>query len=370
VDAQVIAKLQDAARSRDWAALLLLSPENVAYATGLVVPSHPLMRWRHAVCIVPIQGPPSMVVVDMEATTIRDQLPSIEVFTYKEFTDDPMQALASSLKSLALDGAALGIELGYLPAADWGRLQDHLPRARWKPCDQLLAEARMVKTSAEIETLRQLSRLTDATIYDALGGVRAGMTELDIAGRLTGGIFERGAESFKLMIVASGERSGYPNVGPTNRVLLAGDLVRTEIFGVQRGYHAGVCRTAVVGDASDEHRRIWSILIQSRDVVMEHIRPGASAAHIYRLFVECFAQTGFPPISFVGHGIGVFLHEEPYLGRYGDATLQAGMVLGIEPLVYAPGMGLQNKDMVLVTPDGCSLLSDVTPAEELLRVAF
>jgi Xaa-Pro aminopeptidase len=370
MDSLVIARLQSVAREHGWQALLLLSPENVAYATGFVVPSQPLMRWRHAVCLVPASGEPSLVVVDMESSTVRDHLPSVEVTTYNEFTDDPMQTLATTLDRLGLAGASLGVELEYLPAADFVRLQGflQLPGARWEGCDAAVAQARIKKTPAEIERLRGLSRLTDATIYEALTSIRAGMTEMDIAGRLTRGIFERAADNFKLMIVASGERSGYPNVGPTNRVLEPGDLIRTEIFGIQAGYHAGVCRTAVVGQPSEEQRRTWSILIKCRDLVLGEIRPGASAAHIYRLFSDEFANVGFPPISFVGHGIGVHLHEEPYIGRYGDATLEAGTVLGIEPLLYAPGMGLQNKDMVLVTDDGCELLSNVTPADELIRV--
>ncbi len=368
MDSQVIGKLQSVARERGWRALLLLSPENVAYATGFVVPSQPLMRWRHAVCIVPVDGEPSLVVVDMETTTVRDHLPSVDVATYNEFTDDPMQTLAATLDRQGLGTAALGIELEYLPAADFARLQGFLPGARWEACDRPVARARIVKTPTEIERLRALSRLTDATIYEALTSIRASMTEMDIAGRLTRGIFERGADNFKLMIVATGERSGYPNVGPTDRVLKLGDLIRTEIFGMKAGYHAGVCRTAVVGEPTDEQRRVWSILIKCRDLVLGEIRPGASAAHIYRLFADYFAEVGFPPISFVGHGIGVHLHEDPYVGRYGDATLEAGMVLGVEPLVYAPGQGMQNKDMVLVTDDGCELLSNVTPAEELIRV--
>jgi Xaa-Pro dipeptidase len=368
MDTEIIARLRDLARANDWAALVLLSPENVAYTTGFVVPSQPLMRWRHAVCIVPRDGEPSLVVVDMETTTVRDHLPEIEIATYNEFTDDPMQALAAALESRGLGRASLGVELDYLAAADLARLERFLPGATWQPCDKPVAAERTIKTAAEIERLRSLSRLTDATIYGALTAIRAGQTEMDIAGHLTRGIFERGADSFKLMIVATGERSGYPNVGPTSRILKEGDLIRTEIFGLQAGYHAGVCRTACMGEPSAEARRLWQILIECRDLVLGMIRPGASAAAIYAAFCESFARTGFPPISFVGHGIGVYLHEAPYIGRYGDATLQAGMVLGVEPLIYSPGMGLQNKDMVLVTQDGCELLSNVTPAEALIQV--
>ena len=85
--------------------------------------------------------------------------------------------------------------------------------------------------------------------------------------------------------------------------------------------------------------------------------------------MEKFGELGFSPISFVAHGIGLFLHEEPYLRKYGDARLEAGMVLGVEPLVYVPGkFGLQNKDMVAVTEHGCELLSDVTNTDTLFMV--
>jgi Xaa-Pro dipeptidase len=368
MDEVILERLRTVAQAHDWQALVLVSPENLAYATGFVVPSQPLMRWRHAMLILPAVGEPSMVVVDMETSTVRDHLPTLEMRTYGEFTDDPMQVLSSVLDDAGLGSGNLGIELDYLPAGDFERLRGYLPNVRWEACERAVADARIRKTPREIDLLRDLSRITDATIYDALTSIRAGMTEMDIAARLTRGIFERGAHTFKLMIVASGERSGYPNVGPTDRVLRAGDLVRCEIFGVRFGYHAAVCRTAVVGEPAEEHERIWSILMRCRDLVLGQIQPGASAAHVYRVFSEYFAEVGFPPISFVGHGIGVHLHEDPYLGKYGDCRLEPGMVLGVEPLLYSPGMGLQSKDMVLVTDSGCEVLSDVTPGNGLIRV--
>jgi ectoine hydrolase len=368
MDEAISTRIREVARTNGWDAVVLLSPENFAYATGFVVPSQPLMRWRHAAVIIPVDDAPTLVVVDMETRTVADHLPAADVRTYGEFTRHPMDALADAIVEKKLGKAVLGVELGYLSALDADRLRPALPGATLVPCDAPIARARVVKTPAEIDQLRDLSRLTDATILDALTSVRAGSTEMDIAAGLTAGIFSRGAHSFKLMIVASGERSGYPNVGPTERVLQPGDLVRAEIFGFRDGYHAGVCRTAVVGPPDAEQERVWSVILRCRDLVLDQIRPGASAAAVYRSFSEVFAAEGLPAIDFVGHGIGVHLHEEPYLGRYGDATLEAGMVLGIEPLVYSPGKGMQNKDMVLVTDDGCELLSSITPAERLVEI--
>lgn len=368
MDEAVIARLRESAVRRGWSAVVLLSPENVAYGAGFVVPSQPLMRWRHAAFVVPVQGPPEVMVVDMEATTVADHLPDTRVHVYGEFTGDAMVTLASVLHRLDTGGTTVGIELGYLPAIDAARLRQVAPDVTLQSCDDVIAAARAIKTPAEIVRLRELSRLTDASIGEALGSVSAGMTELALAGRVTDGLFERGAETFKLLIVASGERSGYPNVGPSPRRLEAGDLVRLEVFGVVAGYHAGVCRTAIVGSPTSEQERVWGVITKCRDLVLGQIRPGASAAAIYQDFARVFEAEGLPAIDFVGHGIGVFLHEAPYLGRFGDATLEAGMVLGIEPLVYAPGQGMQNKDMVLVTETGCELLSDVTPTDQLLRI--
>jgi Xaa-Pro aminopeptidase len=171
------------------------------------------------------------------------------------------------------------------------------------------------------------------------------------------------------MIIASGERSQFPNVGPTDRKLKSGDLIRMEIFGQKHGYLAGICRTAVVGQPTDEQEKIWANLIECKYLVMDLIKPGARCKEIYRTFLKKFSELGLEPISFVAHGIGLHLHEEPYMGRYGDEIVEAGMVGAFEPLVYIPGrFGLQNKDMFCVTEAGCELLSDYTPTDTLLRV--
>jgi Xaa-Pro aminopeptidase len=192
---------------------------------------------------------------------------------------------------------------------------------------------------------------------------------MDLAGAVTTALFRLGADDFKWLILASGERSGYPNVGPTSRRLERGDLVRLEVFGMLDGYHAGICRTAVVQEASDEVRGIWSNIVACRDLIWEGIRDGASGAATYGRVADRFRSLGWEALSFVGHGIGLFVHEEPYIGRYGDAEIRAGMVLGTEPVLLVPGAyGFQVKDVVAVREDGCEVLSDVTNTDELFVI--
>lgn len=369
MDAEIIEKERRALAAAGLDALVALSPENVTYTSGIVVPSQSLMRWRHAACVVTADGAVAMVVVDMEETTVRAHGAIAELRVYREFADDPMESLAALLFDRGLGKARIGIETDFIPARDFAALKRRLPEAELVAAEGIFQRLRQLKTGAELERLRQLSRLTDRAIGEALSGAREGVSEMELAGRLTASLFAGGAESFKLMIVASGERSQFPNVGPSERRLGRGDLIRMEIFGVLGGYHAGVCRTAVVGEPTAEQERIWANLVACKYLVLERIRPGARAPAIYRAFLEKFSELGFAPISFVGHGIGLGLHEEPYLGRYGESTLEAGMVLAIEPLVFIPGrMGLQNKDMVAVTEEGCELLSNQTETDELIRV--
>jgi Xaa-Pro dipeptidase len=369
MDQQIISRLSKRISAERLDAIIAISPENVTYVSGFVVPSQSLMRWRHAAAILTAEGRLAMVAIDMEATTVRAHAGIDDLRIYREFTDNPMDKLADFVKDLKLDRSKVGIELEFLPARDFATLQRNLPAVQWIAADGIFNRARQIKTPGELSLLRALSKLTDKAIGDALRSAKVGMSEMQLAGTLLTSLFAAGAESYKLMIVASGERSQFPNVGPTDRKLQKGDIIRMEIFGQKSGYLTGVCRTAVVGDATPEQSRIWANLIECKYLVMDLIKPGASCPVVYRKFLEKFSGLGFEPISFVAHGIGLHLHEEPYMGRYGNEVVEAGMVGAFEPLVYIPGrFGMQNKDMFCVTEKGCELLSDVTPTDELLRV--
>ena len=373
---EIIAKQKQAIEAGELDAMVSCSPENFAYVAGFVVPSQPLLRHRHAMTVVTGGGKAALFGVDMEETTIRSRERDTKLAVWAEFSDEPMQVLSGLLNELGLGRARIGIELGYLPAVDFSLLQRAMPNATFVGCDDILARLRQIKTADEVALLHRLSRIADRAISDAIAAVRPGDSEMDIAAHLTRNVYELGAQQFKLMIVATGERSQLPNVGPSNRRLRAGDVCRVEIFPVIDGYHAGVCRTAVVQQAPPHAEDIWQLLTECKHLILDRIKPGASCRSIYDAFIARLSTMNLPPISFVGHGIGLFLHENPYLGRTpiigstADAELEAGMVLGFEPLCYRTGhgFGMQNKDMVAVTESGCELLSDYVDTDQLLRI--
>ncbi|MBN9077761.1 MAG: peptidase M24 [Rhizobiales bacterium 65-79] len=373
--AEIVAKQVGAMKRHGLDAIICSSPENFAYTAGFVVPSQPLIRHRHAMTIVSADGSSAIFGVDMEASTIRRRLPDTPARIWAEFSDDAMLVLADQLSQLGLAKGRIGLEMDYLPAGDFARLSAAMPGARFERAEPILARLRQIKTPEEIALLRRLSRISDQAITDALAMVDAGDSEMDIAGHLTRNVYSLGAEHFKLLIVATGERSMLPNVGPSDRVLKRGDVCRVEIFSLINGYLAGVCRTAVVGEAPPMADRIWSHLVDCKYEIMEKVKPGASCREIYDAFIAKLAKLDLPPISFVGHGIGLHLHEDPYLGMTPilgkpgeDAPLEENMVLGFEPLCYdtGHGFGMQNKDMLLVTASGSELLSDYADTDRLI----
>lgn len=358
-------------------AVVTSSPENFAYLTGFVVPTQAMMRHRHAMAILTADGAESLFGVDMEATTIASKASETPLTIWREFHDDPMEILAGALEKAGLGKAAIGLEMDYLPAGDFMRLSARMPNARFFPFDLELSRARQIKTAEEIELIHRLSRIADQAISDSFSAVRTGDTELDIAAVLTRRIYELGAENFKLLIVATGERSQLPNVGPTSRKLQPRDICRVEIFSVINGYQAGVCRTAYVEEPPAMAEEIWELMVECKYAILDQIKPGASCLGIYNDFIARLDKMKLPPISFVGHGIGLYLHEDPYLGSTPilghpgkDAAVEENMVLGFEPLCYRTGYGygVQNKDILHVTANGSVLLSDFTNTDKLIRI--
>lgn len=366
----VVARLRRDMQTQELDALICVSPENVAYTAGFVIPSQPLMRWRHALTVIHADGREGIVCVDMEETTVRDADANTEVRVWREFLDRPMVILTSLLKDWGLTSSRIGVELNYLPTADYSELSELVPQVTFIASDLLLSRCRQVKSLSELALLERLSQISDTAIRASFDAASAGSSEMDIAAALTRSVHEQGAQQFKLMIVATGERSQLPNVGPSTRILKPGDICRVEIFSVIDGYQAGVCRTAVVGEPSEVAQHIYDNLVECKHAVFDAIKPGVSTRSVYKTYRDTFKALKMPTISFVAHSIGVNLHEPPYFGPYSDQRVEEGMVLGMEPLVYRSGhgFGMQIKDMITVEASGARLLSDVTDTDQIYQI--
>jgi Xaa-Pro aminopeptidase len=335
-------------------ALVAYSKENVAYGAGYVVPSQALgMRDRQFATIVNADGQAAMLLAAVELEEADARSAIRELYPYDEFADDPMERLAGALADLGVAAGTVGLELDAIPAERWEALARATPRVSWRNGTPALQQARMVKTPAELTRLRKAAAIAEQAQAEAHAQVREGMTEQDLYRVIVDRALAAGAEAIAMVQVAAGERSSYANPTPSGVRFRSGDVVKIDIFITEGGYFSDTGRAIVIGEASPSHRRTWAAMQETLAEVHAVIRPGISTRQLWNTFVRAFSERGMDPsIRFLGHGLGLSVHEEPFIAEHTDVILEAGMVFAIEPVYQVDDVLFHLEDNVIVTPDG------------------
>jgi Xaa-Pro aminopeptidase len=363
---EILRKLGRAMEEEGLDALVATSPENVAWTSGAAPPSQKTVRSRLAAAIVPLDGESELVAISLEGPVVRTQSRLARLRLYEEFVEDPVLVVADSLRRRGLAEGALGVEETHLSHADYARLAEALPEARLVRADGLFEELRMLKTPAEIEAIRDIGGAAERIATEVCERFGAGSTEREIANFVAERYAEAGGDGLTMLVVGSGPRSAAVNAPPTGRALERGDVLRLDIIGTKGRYHSDVARTAVVGAPTAEQQRVYDLLLGVHRRCLGALRPGALTSDVYRIYREAMDEAGLPPYHFVGHGLGITLHEEPFVNQLQAIPLEEGMVLCIEPLTLLEGrFGMQIEDEVLITADGYEAFSK---AGDLMRM--
>jgi Xaa-Pro aminopeptidase len=308
----------------------------------------------------------------MEASTAKKHTKWFsDIRTYREFEQEAAEVLVETLREYGLSSNRIGIELDYLPAMDFEAIREELPKAAFVNANRLFLELRSVKTPEEIQKLRKAGRAADKAHQQVQERAKAGMAEMEVANIITDTLYREGIEDISVLIVASGDRSPLPNVGPTNRCLEPKDIMRIDILGHIGAYFSDVARTYVVGEPSQEQAATWQKLVDTLNAIKAEIRPGVTTSRIYQVFAEKFTKFGLTPSAFVGHGLGLSVHEHPWIAKFErfDRKLEEGMVLCVEPYLLGGPEGYQLEDEVVVTANGFELITDQVDTSRLLQIA-
>jgi Xaa-Pro dipeptidase len=350
---EIVGKLEQAMAERGLDVLVATSPENVAWASGAAPPSQKTVRSRLAAAIVPREGESELVAIALEGPVVRTQSRLDSIRLYEEFVEDPVLVFADSLRQRGLEEGVVGVEETHLSQADYGKLAAALPGARLVRADELLAELRMVKTPSEIEAIREIGGAAERIAGEVCERFGAGSTEREIANFVAERYTEAGGDGLTMLVVGSGPRSAVVNAPPSGRVLEQRDVLRLDIIGTKGRYHSDVARTAVAGEPTGEQRRVYDLLHGVHRRCLAALRPGALGSDVYGIYRRAMDDAGLPPYHFVGHGLGITLHEDPFVNALSAIPLEEGMVLCVEPLTLLEGrFGMQIEDEVLITADG------------------
>lgn len=364
---QVIKRQQGFLKELGLDALIACSPDNVAYTIGMRIPTQAFILSRKVFTIV-TESESCLVVVSMEEENASRYANIEKIVAYKEFQENPVDALKRTLDEMGLSDKRVGFETGYFPAADCAYLQKILPKLTLVKADDIFKEIRMIKTPVEIERLTKVADIADtihATVYEQ---VHAGCTERELGALISKEFIRLGGDGMSILVVGSGLRSGLANGAPTEKKLERGDLVRTDIVGNSAAYYSDCARTIVVGKPNEKQLSTWNRILDVHHALLDLVKPGIETRVIYDKFVQMFNQYGFPLSNFVGHGIGVNLHEWPLIGKYEPNVLQENMVICIEPFIFDSQYGYHVEDMLLVTKNGYKKLTGNKCGENLLYI--
>ena len=348
---------------RDLAGALVSDQVNIRYLTGFTGSSAALLLLR---------GEPAVLVTDGRYVEQAAQETELEPRLVK---GDPVTGLWSRAHEIVGDEVwtgvqRLGVETDSLSHDRYLRLASQEPGVELLGLDGLVQELRTVKDEQEIEALREACSISTLALEQLVAGEVVGRTERQLARVLETAMLDLGAEAVGFpTILAGGPHSAIPHHRPTDREVEPGDLLKIDFGARVRGYHADCTRTFVAGAAPTGWQlEIHEAVRQAQAVGVEHCSPGAATADVDAAVVACLRSHDLDDrfVHGLGHGVGLEIHEDPYLGATTTGMLSDCTAITIEPGVYLPGRGgVRIEDTLVVRGGGPEVL---TTAPKELRV--
>lgn len=289
---------------------------------------------------------------------------------------DPFPPYAEVIVGLARQHGLrrIGFEKAVLSYGQYEAIQGEAVKAgevELIPTEGIVERLRMVKSPLEIEFIRTACRQGDEALQAVLGELHPGMSELELARKLEYCIARVGGEGPAFpTIVAFGARASQPHAVPSpERELAKGELVLIDFGVVHRGYCSDMTRTLIFGQASARQKEVYATVLEAQRRGIEAMRGGISGRAPDAASREYVAARGFPEFQYgVGHGVGLEVHEQPFMSRKSQETLAPGMVITCEPGIYLPDWGgVRIEDVVLVGESGPDCLTKF-PKDTLLEV--
>jgi Xaa-Pro aminopeptidase len=358
---------REAIAERAFGALLIGVGPDLRYLTGFV--GEPMERLT--LLVVPATGSVSFVVPRLEAAKAHATPPAAagrcEVIPFDE-TDDAF-ALAGRLVSAAESADPSGAQPIGLSDRLWAMhvlgLQSALPNRRFESASTVMGDLRQVKDTDELRLLRLAAQAADRTVEAIAAGRLIGRTEAEISRDIRGRLIDEGHDLADFAIVGSGPNGASPHHDATERMIRAGEPVVLDLGGTLSGYLSDTTRTIWVAgnegiEPDPEFRRVYDLVREAQAQATVAVRPGVSAETIDSAARRTIADAGYGEFFThrTGHGIGLEVHEDPYIVAGNANLLQPGMTFSVEPGIYLPGRwGVRLENIVACTGDGVEVLN-------------
>ncbi len=282
------------------------------------------------------------------------QAPGLHIVEFDD-VDDPVKLLSEGIRA-----GTLGVDKLW-PSHFAIKLMEARPDVKLAVGSKPVDDARMLKDREEMEAMRLSSRVNDETVKRLRETLVLGESELDVGRRYVQLGAQKGAKGAGFTpLVCFGENCAEPHHASDSTALKDGDAVILDL-GLDVNHHmSDMTRTVFMGSVTDEMKKVYDVVLQANMAAKAAVRPGALMRDIDRAARKLIEDAGYGAyfLHRTGHGIGLAVHEPPYVTSASDVIAQPGMVFSIEPGVYLAGkFGVRIEDLVHVTEDGCEVLN-------------
>lgn len=333
-------------------AILVTNPVNVSYLSGFSGEDSYLL----------LSADRCILISDSRfETQISEECPELEA-EIRGSGVSLNQLLSRLLGSLSI--SALGFEGGHTSFAQWEQLRTSLTSTELVPCHGLVEQLREIKDAAEIKEIREAVSQAERGFAMLQASLTGEMTEREAAHELEHNMRRFGAKGVSFeAIVAVGHRAALPHARPTEQKLSADSFVLID-WGADnaQGYKSDLTRVLWTKKITPKLKKVYNIVLEAQLKAIEAIRPGVPCQEVDQIARSVIKDAGYGKYfgHGLGHGVGLDIHEGPRVGPTSKTQLEPGMVITVEPGIYLPGWGgVRIEDDVLVTRDGCEVLTSV-----------
>ena len=354
VYARRLAAAADGAHRAGLAGLVITPGYDLRYLIG----SRAQTFERLTALVIPASGAATVVVPRLELAALRESAVGELGLSVQDWVDgeNPYVMVAD-----ALGGHARIAVTDSMPALHLLPLAERLGAVPVL-ATAVLSALRMVKDPSEIEVLHRAGAAIDRVHSRVPRFLQPGRTEAEVAADITKAIVAEGHSEAAFVIVGSGPHGADPHHECSDRVLQAGDIVVVDIGGpVEPGYNSDCTRTYSLGEPTAEIAQQYAVLQRAQAAAVAAVRPGVTAEQVDAAARDTLAEAGLAEyfVHRTGHGIGLSVHEEPYIVAGNDIPLTEGMAFSVEPGIYLPGQwGARIEDIVIVTADGAMAVNN------------
>ncbi len=249
----------------------------------------------------------------------------------------------------------VGFEEGYVTFEKYKNMKQLYRVNDLVETEHIIEKQRVIKDDDEIENIKKACELTDKCFSHIIKYIKKGMTEKQIANEIERYFKQNGADGLAFdTIVASGENSSKPHSSVTNRKIASGDVILLDFGCKYNGYCSDMTRTIFMNRIPEKVKQVYDLVLRNQKNFIKEAKESANIKTLTKMVENDFRIYEYDLIHALGHGVGMEVHELPFLSSKKDNLLKENMVIAVEPGIYIPGkFGVRIEDTILITKNGC-----------------